>query len=65
MARGELSSLFELAMQVVLRNLSLFEKGFRYLPVGVKTSLAHVMAKRGLLTDMNCMLVLMLKIFNL
>ena len=58
MARGEISSLFELAMQVVLRNLSIFEKGLRYLPAGVKTSLAHVMAKRGLLTDTNCTLVL-------
>ena len=58
MARGEISSLFECAMQAVLRDISVHEKALRYLPAGVKTSLAHIMAKRGLLTDSNCKLVL-------
>lgn len=52
-----ISSLFDCALQAVLRDLPSHEDDLRYLPLGVKTSLARVMAKRGLLTDKNIRLV--------
>lgn len=52
-----ISSLFDCALQAVLRDLSLHENEFPYLPGVVKTSLARVMAKRGVLTDKNVKLV--------
>ena len=52
-----ISSLFECALQAVLKDLPIHEKELHYLPAGVKTSLARVMAKRGLLTDRNIRLV--------
>lgn len=52
-----ISSLFDCALQAVLRDLSVLEDEFPYLPSGVKTSLARVMAKRGALTDKNIKLV--------
>lgn len=51
------SSLFDCALQVVLKDLTLHEDEFPYLPSAVKTRLAHVMAKRGMLTDRNIRLV--------
>ena len=51
------SSLFDCALQAVLKDLPLHEDEFPYLPSSVKTSLAHVMAKRGVLTDKNIKLV--------
>lgn len=52
-----ISSLFDIALQAVLRHLPIYEHEFIYLPAAVKTSLARVMAKRGLLTDQNIRLV--------
>lgn len=52
-----ISSLFDCALQAVLRDLPLYEGEFPYLPSEVKTSLALIMAKRGLLTDKNIRLV--------
>lgn len=52
-----ISSLYDCALQAVMRDLSVHEVEFPYLPSGVKTSLARVMAKRGLLTDKNIRLV--------
>lgn len=52
-----ISSLYDSALQAVLRDLSAHVAEFPYLPSGVKTSLARVMAKRGALTDKNIKLV--------
>ncbi len=54
---GNISTLFESSLQAVLRDLPFHEKELPYLPVVVKTSLARVMAKRGMLTDKNIRLV--------
>jgi hypothetical protein len=53
----EISSLYDCALQAVLKDLSVYEGEFPYLPSGVKTSLARAMAKRGILTDRNIRLV--------
>ena len=51
------SSLFDSALQVVLREVTHYERGFPYLPGNVRTRLARVMAKRGLLHRGNMPLV--------
>ena len=51
------SSLFDSTLQVVLREVTHYERGFPYLPGNVRTRLARVMAKRGLLHRGNMPLV--------
>ena len=51
------SSLFEMALQAVMRDFHHHERDLRYLPSLVKTRVARVMAKRGLLTEGNMGLV--------
>lgn len=51
------SSLLDLSLQTVMRDIKYHEAKLRYLPSLVKTKVAAVMAKRGLLTDSNLSLV--------
>ena len=51
------SSLFDSALQAVMRELPSYEPQFSYLPGAVKARLARVMARRGLLCDRNIMAV--------
>ena len=51
------SSLFDSALQVVLSEVTHYERGFPYLPGNVRTRLARVMAKHGLLHRGNMPLV--------
>ena len=50
-------SLFDSALQAVLRDYRHHERELRYLPSGVKTRVSTVMAKRGMLNDRNLQLV--------
>lgn len=51
------SSLFDLALQAVMRDFIRHEPELRYLPSEVKARVAKVMAKRGLLSERNMALV--------
>ena len=51
------SSLFDLALQAVMRDFGRHEPELRYLPSEVKARVAKVMAKRGLLSERNMALV--------
>ena len=51
------SSLFDSALQAVMRELPHHESGIPYLPGPVKGKIARVMARRGLLCDRNIMAV--------
>ena len=51
------SSLFDSALQAVLRELPRHEQELPYLPGPVKGKIAGVMARRGLLCDRNLALV--------
>ena len=51
------SSLFDSALQAVMRELPSYEPQLSYLPGAVKAKLARVMARRGLLCDRNIMTV--------
>ena len=51
------SSLFDTALQAVMRDFHHHEPALRYLPSGVKCSVAGVMAKRGLMNERNMSLV--------
>ena len=51
------SSLFDSALQAVMRDLPSYEPQLSYLPGAVKARLARVMARRGLLCDRNIMTV--------
>ena len=51
------SSLFETSLQAVMRDFHHHEAALRYLPSLVKTRVARVMAKRGLLIEGNMKLV--------
>ena len=51
------SSLFDSALQAVMRELPSYEPELSYLPGAVKARLARVMARRGLLCDRNIMTV--------
>ena len=53
----EVSSLFDSALQAVMRELPSYEPQLSYLPGAVKARLARVMARRGLLCDRNIMTV--------
>ncbi len=54
---SSVSSLFDLSLQVVMRDIRYHEAMLWYLPSLVKTRVAAVMAKRGLLGDSNMALV--------
>lgn len=51
------SSLFDSALQAVMRDFHHHEAALRYLPSGVKSRVAGVMAKRGLMNERNMSLV--------
>ena len=51
------SSLFDTALQAVMRDFHHHEPELRYLPSGVKGCVARVMAKRGLMNERNMELV--------
>ena len=51
------SSLFDTALQAVMRDFHHHESALRYLPSGVKCRVAGVMAKRGLMNERNMSLV--------
>ena len=51
------SSLFDSALQAVMRELPHYESELSYLPGAVKAKLARVMARRGVLCDRNIALV--------
>ena len=52
-----MSSLFDSALQAVLRELPRHERELPYLPGPVRGKIARVMARRGLLCDRNLALV--------
>ena len=51
------SSLFDTALQAVMRDFHHHEPALRYLPSGAKCRVAGVMAKRGLMNERNMSLV--------
>ena len=51
------SSLFTCALQVVMSDVILYERDFPYLPGNVRTQLAKVMSRRGILNSRNMPLV--------
>ena len=51
------SSLFVSALQVVVNDVILYEGEFPYLPSNVRTQIAKVMARRGILNSRNMPLV--------
>lgn len=51
------SSLFASALQVVVSNVILYEGEFPYLPSNVRTKIAKVMSRRGILNSRNMPLV--------
>lgn len=51
------SSLFASALQVVMNDVILYEREFPYLPSNVRTQIAKVMSRRGILNSRNMPLV--------
>ena len=51
------SSLFACALQVVVNDVIRYERDFPYLPSNVRTQIAKVMSRRGILNSRNMPLV--------